>query len=58
MEDKKQILLRISKTLYNDIAKWAEDDFRSVNGQIEYILSQSVKEKRKVAKNGVKEGVK
>ena len=58
MEDKKQILLRISKTLYNDIAKWAEDDFRSVNGQIEYILSQSVKEKRKVAKNSVKEGVK
>lgn len=58
MEDKKQILLRISKTLYNDIAKWAEDDFRSINGQIEYILSQSVKEKRKVTKNSVKEGVK
>ncbi len=58
MEDKKQILLRISKTLYNDIAKWAEDDFRSINGQIEYILSQSVKEKRKVVKNSVKEGAK
>ncbi len=60
MEEKKQILLRISKTLYNDIAKWSEDDFRSINGQIEYILTQSVKEKRKSngLKNGVKEGVK
>ncbi len=47
MEEKKQILLRISKTLYNDIAKWSEDDFRSINGQIEYILTESVKQKRK-----------
>ncbi len=47
MENKKQILLRISKTLYEDIAKWSEDDFRSINGQIEYILSESVKAKRK-----------
>ena len=56
MEEKKQILLRISKTLYNDIAKWSEDDFRSINGQIEYILTQSVKEKRKT--NGIKNSVK
>ncbi len=47
MTEKKQILLRISKTLYNDIAKWSADDFRSINGQIEYILTESVKQKRK-----------
>lgn len=40
---KKQLLLRLSSTLWNDINKWAEDDFRSINGQIEYILSEAVK---------------
>ena len=47
--EKKQVPLRISKTLYNDLMKWAEDDFRSINGQIEYILTESVKKhKQKV----------
>lgn len=41
--EKKQILLRLSPTLHNDLASWAEDDFRSINGQIEYILSEAVK---------------
>ena len=35
-EEKKQIPLRLSAKLYAAIAAWAEDDFRSVNGQIEY----------------------
>ncbi|HIX72429.1 MAG TPA: PTS ascorbate transporter subunit IIC, partial [Candidatus Anaerobutyricum stercoripullorum] len=35
---KKQVPLRLSEKLYNDLAAWAEDDFRSVNGQIEYLL--------------------
>ena len=39
MAAKKQIPLRLSEKLYADIAAWAEDDFRSVNGQIEYLLS-------------------
>ena len=43
-EDKrKQIALRLSTSLYDDLAKWAEDDFRSLNGQIEYILHQAVR---------------
>lgn len=46
-DDKKQILLRLSPSLYEDICKWAEDDFRSVNGQIEYLLSQSVRKRKK-----------
>ena len=37
--EKKQIPLRLSKKLYDQIASWAEDDFRSVNGQIEYLLT-------------------
>ena len=43
---KKQILLRISPSLWDDIAAWAEDDFRSINGQIEYLLAESVKRRK------------
>ena len=40
---KKQIPLRLSPKLYAALAKWAEDDFRSINGQIEYLLTECVK---------------
>ena len=43
---KKQIPLRISARLYNDLADWAEDDFRSINGQIEYLLTECVKKRK------------
>lgn len=43
---KKQILLRLSPTLWNDIATWAEDDFRSINGQIEFLLAEAVKKRK------------
>lgn len=36
---KKQILLRISPSLWQELAQWAEDDFRSINGQIEFLLT-------------------
>lgn len=41
-KEKKQIPLRLSAALYKDIAAWASDDFRSVNGQIEYLLNECV----------------
>ena len=44
---KKRIPLRLSTKLYNALAAWAEDDFRSVNGQIEYLLTECVKQRRK-----------
>ena len=44
---KKQSPLSLSPKLYNAIAAWAEDDFRSVNGQIEYLLPECVKQRRK-----------
>lgn len=50
MAEKKQVPLRLSEKLYNDIAAWAEDDFRSVNGQIEYLLSECVKQRKKDGK--------
>ena len=43
---KKQILLRLSPTLWNDIAEWAENDFRSINSQIEFILTEAVKKRK------------
>lgn len=48
--EKKQIPLRLSKNLYDQIASWAEDDFRSVNGQIEYLLTECVKQRKKNGK--------
>lgn len=47
---KKQIPLRVSEKLYNQIAQWAEDDFRSINGQIEYLLTECVKQRKKDGK--------
>ena len=48
-QKKKQIPLRLSAKLYAAIA-WAEDDFRSVNGQIEYLLTECVKQRKKDGK--------
>lgn len=50
MAEKKQVPLRLSEKLYADIAAWAEDDFRSVNGQIEYLLSECVRQRKKDGK--------
>lgn len=47
---KKQIPLRLSDKLYNAVAAWAEDDFRSVNGQIEYLLTECVRQRKKNGK--------
>ena len=44
---KKQVLLRLAPSLWDEIAAWAEDDFRSINSQIEYLLTEAVRERRK-----------
>ncbi len=46
-KSKKQIPLRVSEKLFNAISEWAEDEFRSVNGQIEYLLTECVKKRKK-----------
>ncbi len=48
---KKQMPLRLSTSLYNELAAWAEDEFRSINGQIEYLLTECVKKRKKSKKN-------
>lgn len=46
-KDKKQVPLRLSKTLYDELSRWAEDDFRSLNGQIEFLLTEAVRRRKK-----------
>jgi len=50
-EDRKSFLLRIPPDLWKQLEKWAADELRSVNGQIEYVLRQAV-EKRKRDQSG------
>ncbi|WAA12751.1 toxin-antitoxin system HicB family antitoxin [Fervidibacillus halotolerans] len=42
MAKKKQFPLRIDPDLYRAIERWAQDEFRSVNGHIEYLLREAV----------------
>ena len=43
MSERKQIILRLDPKKLKAIEKWAADEFRSTNGQIEYILDQALK---------------
>lgn len=45
--EKKQLLLRLSPTLWQKLSNWADEDIRSINGQIEYILTMAVNKKYK-----------
>ncbi len=47
MAEKKSILLRLSPKMWEEISKWAEDEFRSVNGQIEYLISEALRKRNK-----------
>ena len=43
MSSKKNFVLRIDESIYEALEKWATDEFRSVNGQIEWIVNQQLK---------------
>lgn len=45
-KERKALMLRIDLSLWNEIEKWAACEFRSVNGQIEYILNEAVKHRK------------
>ena len=42
MESRKSFLLRIDPELWRELERWAQDELRSVNGQIEFLLKQAV----------------
>ena len=46
-EDRKSFLLRIDSELWKELEKWAADELRSANGQIEYLLRQAVIKRKK-----------
>ena len=43
LSDKKNFILRINQDTFDQLEKWAADEFRSVNGQIEYLLHEALK---------------
>ncbi len=47
MPPRKSFPLRISPELYEELRRWAEQDFRSVNGQIEFILRDAVRKRKR-----------
>jgi len=44
---KKQIILRITPSLWEEIAQWADADFRSINSQIEFLLTEAVRKRKR-----------
>ncbi len=50
MSKKKAFALRINEEMLKAIEKWASDEFRSTNGQIEWILMKSLKEAKRAPK--------
>lgn len=52
---RKQIVLRIDEDTLKAIEKWAADDFRSINGQIEWLLSENVKKAKRLIKKSKKD---
>lgn len=45
---KKQVLLRLAPSLWNELAQWADEDYRSINGQIEFLLAEAVRKRKNI----------
>lgn len=52
MAARKAFALRIDPKLFEEVRKWADADFRSVNGQIEFLLQKAVRERQKSRGSG------
>lgn len=48
--EKKSFVLRLDEQMYTALARWAADDFRSVNGQMEWILNKALKDANRLSK--------
>ena len=55
-EDRKSFLLRLPPELWKELEKWAADELRSVNGQIEYVLRQAAARRKAASSEGKKHG--
>jgi len=54
MAEKKAFILRVNPEMLKEIETWAADEFRSTNGQIEYLLQQALNARKKAAKKSPK----
>jgi hypothetical protein len=50
MAKKKAFVLRVSPEIMESLEKWAQDEFRSINGQIEYLLNDALKKRGRLKK--------
>jgi len=55
MAEKKKFLLRIDETIHAALEKWAADDLRSINAQIEYLLTQALKNSNRLKNSNTTE---
>jgi len=51
MDERKSFLIRIDGALLNEVRRWADDELRSLNGQIEFILRQALKDRGRLKKS-------
>lgn len=56
MAERKSFLLRMDGEVLDALKKWADDDLRSLNGQIEFLLRRALREKRRLAEKQAAEG--
>ena len=56
MAARKAFALRIDPKLFEEVRKWADADFRSVNGQIEFLLQRAVDRRKKAGDEGEEDG--
>lgn len=54
MAKKKTFVLRVNPEMMESVEKWAGDDFRSINGQLEWIIHKALKDARRLKKNSEK----
>ena len=55
MSDRKPFLLRIDRNVLEAVQRWADDDLRSLNGQIEFLLRRALRESGREGKKKKKE---
>jgi hypothetical protein len=57
VSEKKRFLLRVSPEIYEAVRRWADDEMRSVNGQIEWVLREALRRRgREPTKSGRRRG--
>ena len=56
MAEKKAFVLRVNPDMLKELETWAQQDFRSLNGQIEYLLSEALKKQKRSKTKGGDQG--